>query len=195
MDCIKTGRLICSLRKERSLTQKQLADKMNISDKTISKWERGLGCPDVSLLHELADALGVSIEKLLSGDLDPNTTSGGNMKKLNFYLCPDCGNVITSANQAAVTCCGRMLEPLSAAPFDEAHSFKAEDIDGEYYISFSHEMTKEHYIVFAAYVSYDRVLLIRLFPEQGGEFRMPELRGGTFYMCCNTHGLFSGKLK
>ena len=52
MDCSKIGKLIYNLRKEKDMTLKQIADLMNISDKTISKWERGLGCPDISLLPE-----------------------------------------------------------------------------------------------------------------------------------------------
>lgn len=80
MDCNKVGLLILELRKEKNMTQKEIADAMNISDKTISKWERGLGCPDVSLLSELSHILGVNIEKILQGDLDPNHTDGGRVK-------------------------------------------------------------------------------------------------------------------
>ena len=64
-----TGALIAQLRKERNLTQKQLADQLHISDRTISKWERGAGFPDVSLLEPLADALGCSVVSLLEGRL------------------------------------------------------------------------------------------------------------------------------
>lgn len=66
MDCKKIGSLIYELRKDKNMTQKQIADLMNISDKTISKWERGLGCPDISLLPELSQILGVSIDQILS---------------------------------------------------------------------------------------------------------------------------------
>ena len=53
MDSQKIGKLIKTLRKEKQLTQMQLAEHMNISDKTISKWERGLGCPDISFFPKL----------------------------------------------------------------------------------------------------------------------------------------------
>ena len=119
MDCIKVGELILSLRKEKEMTQKQLADAMNISDKTISKWERGLGCPDVSLLSELSNILGVNLEKLLLGNLEPNNTDGGNMKKIRFYVCPTCGNTITSSGEAEITCCGRKLTVMLPQPADE----------------------------------------------------------------------------
>ena len=72
MDCSKVGRLILSLRQERGLTQKQLAESLGLSDRTISQWERGLGLPDVSLLRELSAVFGVNIEQLLAGDLQPN---------------------------------------------------------------------------------------------------------------------------
>ena len=68
-----------------------MADALGISDKTISKWERGLGYPDVSLLGELSTFLEVDIEKILVGDLEPNDRDGGNMKRIKFYVCPTCG--------------------------------------------------------------------------------------------------------
>ncbi|MFV0314061.1 MAG: helix-turn-helix domain-containing protein [Anaerotignum sp.] len=190
MDCNKVGNLIHDLRKEKGLTQRELADKMNISDKTISKWERGLGCPDVSLLHELSGALNVNIEKILLGDLEANGRDGGNMKKLKFYMCPNCGNVMTATSEAEMSCCGRKLAPLVAKPVDEEHNLNVEDMDNDYYITFSHEMKKEHYICFVAYVSYDKIHFVKLYPEQGGEVRMPRLKGGKFYFGCKEHGLW-----
>lgn len=67
MDNTQTGRLIASLRKQRGLTQQQLADELNLSNKTISKWESGLGSPDIGNLPPLADALGVTVDELLRG--------------------------------------------------------------------------------------------------------------------------------
>ena len=61
MDCVKTGRLIAKLRKEKGLTQKNVADALGISNKTISKWETGLGCPDLSLWPDLSTILGAEI--------------------------------------------------------------------------------------------------------------------------------------
>ncbi len=68
MDQIKTGQFIAEVRKEKSLTQKQLADTLGISDRTISKWENGRGFPDVSLLLPLCEALSISVNELLSGE-------------------------------------------------------------------------------------------------------------------------------
>ena len=190
MDCKKVGILIHGLRKEKKLTQKQLADAMNISDKTISKWERGLGCPDVSLLHELSDVLNVNIEKILLGDLDPNNADGGNMKKIKFYVCPTCGNIIIYTGEAELSCCGRKLIPLIAKPSDKDHHLQVETIEDDYYITFLHEMSKEHYINFIAYVACDRIFMVRLYPEQSGEVRFPKLYGGKLYFGCNQHGLW-----
>ena len=164
MDCSKVGKLILNLRKEKNMTQKQIAEAMNISDKTISKWERGLGCPDVSLLTELSHILGVNIEKILLGDLDTNSAEGGNMKKIKFYLCPNCGSVVTNTGGAEISCCGRKLESLTSKLEDEAHSLKIEEIENDYYITISHEMSKSHFIAFIAYAMFDRVLLIKLYP-------------------------------
>ena len=190
MDCKKVGILIYGLRKERKLTQKQLADAMNISDKTVSKWERGMGCPDVSLLHELSNVLSVNIEKILSGDLEPNNADGGKMKNIKFYVCPTCGNIITSTGETELSCCGRKLTALIAKPSDNNHNLKVETVEDDYYITFNHEMSKEHYIKFIAYVACDRILLVRLYPEQSSEVRFPKLYGGKLYFCCNKHGLW-----
>lgn len=194
MDCGQVGALIRRLRKEQGLTQLQLAQRLGLSDKTISKWERGFGCPDVSLLREVAAALQVSLEQLLAGQLCSNDTDGGNMKRVKIYVCPACGNILTATGAAALSCCGRTLEPLPIQPVDAAHAIKREEIDGEWYLTFSHPMTKAHYLTFAAYVTCDRLYLHRLYPEQSGELRMPMLRGGgKLYVCCNTHGLFEVK--
>ena len=157
-----------------------------------SKWERGLGCPDITLLNKLAETLNINIEKILSGNLSQNDTDRGNMKKIRFYLCPKCGNIITSTGEAEISCCGRKLSPLTAQKCDEEHNLKIETIEDDFYITFSHEMTKTHFISFIAYVSFDRIFLIRLYPEQGGEVRFPKLHGGKIFFCCNQHGLFLG---
>lgn len=68
MDNIKTGKLIAELRKSKGLTQQQLAEQLNLSNKTISKWENGSGSPDVSNLPVLADVLEVTVDELLRGE-------------------------------------------------------------------------------------------------------------------------------
>ena len=194
MDCSKVGKLIYTLRTEKGMTQKSLAHAMNISDRTISKWERGIGCPDVSLLQELSDVLGVNIENILLGDLEPNEKDGGNMKRIKFYMCPVCGNVITGTGMAEISCCGRKLNPLEARPADLSHRVSAEEVEGDYYITLEHGMEKQHYITFMAYAAWDRVLLIKLYPEQAAQARFPRTHHGMLYICCSSHGLFSTSL-
>jgi hypothetical protein len=65
-----------------------------------------------------------------------------------------------------------------------------DEIEDDYYITIKHEMSKSHYISFAAYVSYDRVLIIKLYPEQNAELRFPKMHGGKLYIYCNQHGLW-----
>lgn len=190
MDCNKVGKLILGLRKEKGMTQRQLADAMNISDKAISKWERGLGCPDIALLHELSEVLGVNIEKILLGNLEPNDADGGNMKKIKFYVCPTCGNILTATGEPEVSCCGRKLVPLIPKPSDEMHRVVVEKVEDDFYVTFTHEMSKTHYLSFIAYIACDRILLIKLYPEQGGEVRFPRMYGEKIYFCCSKHGLW-----
>lgn len=190
MDCKKVGKLILELRNERNMTQKDVADAMHISDKNVSKWERGMGLPDVSLLNELSKIFNVNIEKILLGDLKPNDHDRENMKKIKFYVCETCGSIVNSTGEAEVSCCGRKLDALIAKQEDGAHGIKIEEVESDYYITFKHEMSKAHYISFFAYVMYDRVLILRIYPEQNAELRFPRMLGGKMYFYCNQHGLW-----
>lgn len=190
MDCAKVGRLIFQLRKEKGLTQQQVADLLNISNKTVSKWECGLGCPDVTLWSELSAVLGADIQKMLEGKLDPNLPDVGKIDKTQFYVCPACGNILTSTGKSSISCCGRRLPPLKPVPYTTEHEITVEEMDIDYYISIRHDMMKTHYIAFVAYVLYDKVLLTRLYPEQSAEVRIPMMRSdGDLYLYCTKHGL------
>lgn len=195
MDYKRMGELISRLRKEKKLTQQQVGDALSVSNKTVSKWECGAGCPDVSLLRQLSEVLGTNIEKILEGDLNPNIPDGGNMKRMKFYVCPDCGNIITATGSGEISCCGRKLLPLKAAEPAQGHLPKVEKIEQDYYLTFDHGMTKEHYLSFAAWVLYDRVLLIRMYPEQEAAVRFPQMGRGTLYTYCSEHGLMKTEYK
>ena len=190
MDCKKVGKLIYELRREKNMTQKQVAELMNISDKTISKWERGLGCPDVSLLLGLSNIFGVSIEGILSGEINLNELSGGNMKNIKFYVCDKCGNLITSTSEAAISCCGKKMEAEVAKKAEEGHKLNVESIENEFFITTEHEMKKEHYITFVAHVKGDRVQIVKQYPEWNMQFRLNQVGRGKLYFYCINHGLF-----
>ncbi len=68
----KMGALIQKLRKEKGLTQKEVADKLHVTDRAVSRWERGIGCPDISLLNDLSNILDISISTLLTGSENTN---------------------------------------------------------------------------------------------------------------------------
>ena len=178
------------------MTQRQVAEILHISPQAVSRWERGIGYPDVSLLPELSALYGVAAERLLCGALAAERKDGGNMKRIKFYVCPDCSNILTAAGGGEVYCCGRRLERLAAAEADEEHRAQVQEVEEDWYITFDHPMRKDHFIRFAAYVTIDRVLLVRLYPEQGGELRIPQIRGGgQLYLCCSRHGLFEVKIR
>ena len=188
MDQTKTGGLIRALRTQKGLTQKALAETVGVGDKAVSKWERGLGCPDVSLLPELSRVLGVGLETLLSGALDANDQERGNMKKLNFYVCPNCGNLITAATEVGVSCCGRTLLPLEPQKPEEPLS--VEKIDDSWFVSSPHPMTKDHYVSFVALLTGDTLFLRRLYPEWDLQTRIPAFGHGILLWYCTQHGLF-----
>ncbi|MGN0526727.1 MAG: helix-turn-helix domain-containing protein [Acutalibacteraceae bacterium] len=190
MDNEKIGNLIFKLRKEQNLTQLQLAEKMNISDKTVSKWERGLGCPDVSLLTDLSDIFGVDLEKLLSGEIKENNVLSGNMKNLKFYVCPVCNNLITAVAETDISCCGKKLKPIEPVKADDKHTVYVEIIENEYFISSNHEMTKEHYIPFVSLLTTDTITVRKTYPEWNLQMRIPKFSHGKLIWYCNKHGLF-----
>ena len=194
MDMKKTGELLCRLRKEKRMTQRQAAELLQVSDRTISKWERGTGFPDVSLWKGISALYGVEIEKILDGDLQEKGRETGNMRRMKFYRCEHCGNICWSMGDGEISCCGRKLIPLKVKEAEEDHVVKVEEADHEYYVSFAHAMKKEHYISFAALVSWDRVTLVRLYPEQASEVYLPRQRRGDLYYCCSEHGLFRKKI-
>ena len=195
MQDLKTGSLLRQLRRERGWTQRQVAEQLGVSAQAVSKWERELGCPDVGLLSRLSEIFGVGADALLEGSLNPSAPDGGNMRRLRFYVCPDCGNILTSASGGQLSCCGRRLEPLEAVSADAEHAVTVQEVETDWYVTFRHPMEKGHFIRFAACVAPDRLLLVRLYPEQGSEFRIPQLRGGAkLYLCCSRHGLFQAEL-
>ena len=182
--------LLKELREQAGLTQKQLAEKLTVSDKAISKWETGRGLPDITLLEPLSAALGISTVELLSGKPVFNRNRSGNLLKGNFYLCPVCGNVLFSCGEALISCCGITLPPLAAENEDEEHRFRITPVEDELYVQLDHPMSKSHYITFLAFVSTDRLQLVKLYPEQDAAARFKRQAGGCFYAACNHHGLF-----
>lgn len=189
MDCTKTGELIAKLRREKSLTQLQLAERIGISDKAVSKWERGLGYPDLTLWPALSTELGVQIEEMLSGELSQNALVSGNMKKALYYVCPVCGNVLQTTGEATIVCCGRRLEalvPRKAAPEEK---LLAEPVEDELYITGDHPMEKDHFISFVAFATGDRIQFIKLYPEWNLQLRIHAHGHGMLLWYCTRHGL------
>ena len=185
---------IRALRERKALTQKQLAEKLCISDKTISKWETGKGLPDISLLEDLARALGVSLTELMTGDLQTNENRSANLRRMGFYVCPVCGNVITAVGKGSFSCCGIPLPVQEAQSEDNAHTITVEPVEDEICVTIAHPMTKSHYISFIAWVSNDRAELVKLYPEQDITVRFKKRGHGTVYAYCNRDGLFSRRL-
>lgn len=185
-----TGSAVRALREKAGLTQRQLAERLFLSDKTVSKWETGRGLPDVTLLEPLAGALGVSVAELLRGECVVNANRAANLAKTRFYVCPVCGNVISAVGEGAFSCCGVTLPPLEPEAPDETHALAPEPVEDEWYVRLDHPMTREHYISFFAYVTTDRTELVKLYPEQEAAARFFRRGDGTLYAFCNRHGLF-----
>lgn len=194
MDKYITGTTIKSLREKKKMTQSKLAELLNVSDKTISKWETGKGYPDIVLLESIAEVFQVSVVELFSGNAIINTNVSANMLRSNFYVCPVCGNIIHSMGQSVVSCHGIVLPPLEAEEADVSNNFKIERIEDEYYVSITHEMTKQNYISFMAAVSSDKIQMVKLYPQQEAQarFKINDVRYICFYS--NTDGLFVKKL-
>lgn len=148
MNAQTIGNIIKELREDKNMTQSQLAMRLNVSDKTISKWETGKGYPDITQVEPLIKVL--------------------------------IWNHLTAK---------RIKEP------DEAHMPKLEDVEDEYYITFNHPMTKDHFISFVAAVADNGIEIIKLYPEGNPELRVRRSRTRILYYFCNQHGLFRFKIK
>ena len=194
MNTYVTGSTIRTLRESRGLTQSRLAEIIGVSSKTVSKWETGKGLPDISLLQPLAQALGISVIELMNGAPVANRNVSGNLLRSSFYVCPLCGNIIHAMGQAVVSCCGITLPALSAEEADDDHAVAIENVEDEHFITFSHPMTKEHYISFLTFVTDSRMQPVKLYPEGDAQTRL-QLRGrGYLYWYCNRHGLFRKRI-
>ena len=189
-----TGAMIKRLRESRKMTQHQLAEKLSVSDKVISKWETGRGYPDISLIEPLSAALGVSIIELFAGENIVNTNRAFNMLRMKLHVCPICGNVIQSTGEAIISCCGIVLPTLEEEPEDDDHSLCVERIEDEYYVTIPHEMNKEHYISFILALKNEGWEIRKLYPEGNAEARFKINGTKCFYFFCNRHGLFQSKV-
>lgn len=194
MNTYVTGETVKSLRSKLNLTQAQLAEKLNVSHKTISKWETGKGLPDITLIEPLAKALQISVPELFSGEKIINTNRSANISRSSLYVCPVCGNIFHSTGKALISCCGITLPPLEYEEIDDSHSVMCEKIDGEHYITINHEMTKQHYISFIAYSTSDRFEIVKLYPEGTAHARFMPRGRGMLYWYCNRHGLFCQRI-
>ena len=190
MDRYVTGAVIKKLREKQKMTQEELADKIFVTGKAVSKWETGQGFPDISLVEPLAKALGISVIELLSGEDIKNGNRSFNMAKGRFYVCPVCGNVIRATGEAVVSCCGITLPPLVPEKADPDHMIRKETVEDEFYVTVDHPMTKDHYISFLAAVSDQGAQFVKLYPEGNAEARFKINRVRTIYAYCNRHGLF-----
>ncbi len=190
MDPYVTGAMIRRLREGKGLTQAQLAQRLNVSDKAVSRWETGRGYPDIALLAPLAAALGVSVDALFAGRDAGNANRTFRFRRMKFFVCPICGNVVWGMEEANVSCCGLTLPPLAAEPEDPAHACRIERVEDEYRVVVAHAMEKTHYISFIAAVRDDGCEIKKLYPEweAAAYFKTRGVREVYFY--CNRHGLF-----
>lgn len=186
-----TGAVIKELRERKHMTQAEFAQKLCVSDKTVSKWETAKGYPDISLLEPIAKILGISITELISGNTISNVNISANMLRSKFYICPVCGNMIHSMGEAVINCHGVQLIPLECEETDENHMIFIEKVEDEYYVRIDHDMRKTHFISFVASLSADKIQMIKLYPEGNAEarFKINGVKKILFY--CNRDGLFS----
>ena len=193
MDHYVTGAAIRALREKLGMTQAELAEKICVSDKAVSKWETGRGFPDVSLLEPIGKALRVSVPELLCGRTIVNVNRGSDMLKSLFYVCPVCGNVLFTRGNAMISCCGIQLPPLEAEEPDEAHTMTVRRVEDEICVSADHPMSKVHFLSFIAYMTPDCCEIKALYPEGNAETRFFYRGSGRLYTYCNRHGLFRQK--
>lgn len=185
-----TGAIIKQLREGKGMTQAQLAARLQVSDKAVSRWETAKGYPDITLIEPLTQALDISVMELLSGDWVTNANRAGNLLRSKWYVCPICGNILHSTGAAVVSCCGLTLPPLEAELPDGDHAITVEPVEDEHYVTVDHPMEKGHFLSFLAGVSDEGVQLVKFYPEGNGAARLKLRRMKWVYAYCNRHGLF-----
>lgn len=192
MNAEKTGNLIRSLRIKKGLTQKELAHMICVTDKAVCKWEKGRGCPNITLISQLSKVLEVDIQSILQGYLDKNKKIGGNMNHLKFYKCPTCGNLVTSIKSVELSCCGNKLSPVSAQTRSEPeYQPVIQEFDGQYSIKFNHPMTKSDYISQVIVVRYDQIMTVNLYAESEAIITIPQVRGIRLFVITNKSELIA----
>ena len=194
MDTYVTGITIKTLREKKGLTQTELAEILGVSSKAVSKWETAKGLPDISLIEPLANALSVSVMELMTGNTVINQNISSNILRSKFYVCPVCNNIIRTVGDAVISCCGITLPPLEAEETDDNHQIVIEKVEDEHFITVNHDMSKEHYISFVAYLTSDRVQLVKFYPEGNAETRLNFRGSDVLYIYCNKHGLMKRKI-
>lgn len=192
MNAEKTGNLIRSLRIKKGLTQKELAHMICVTDKAVCKWEKGRGCPNITLISQLSKVLEVDIQSILQGYLDKNKKIGENMNHLKFYKCPTCGNLVTSIKSVELSCCGNKLSPVSAKTRSEPeYQPVIQEFDGQYSIKFNHPMTKSNYISQVIVVRYDQIMTVNLYAESEAIITIPQVRGIRLFVITNKSELIA----
>lgn len=192
MNAEKTGSLIRSLRIKKGLTQKELAQMICVTDKAVCKWEKGRGCPNITLISQLSKVLEVDIQSILQGYLDKNKKIGENMNHLKFYKCPTCGNLVTSIKSVELSCCGNKLSAVSAQTrSDPEYQPVIQEFDGQYSIKFNHPMTKSNYISQVIVVRYDQIMTVNLYAESEAIITIPQVRGIRLFVITNKSELIA----
>lgn len=186
-----TGNVIKELRNQYNMTQSELAEKLSVSAKTISKWETGKGYPDITLLEPIVEIFSISVTELLAGNAVMNSNVSANMPRSHFYICPVCGNIVHSMGEAVIQCHGIQLKSEGAEETDEEHKIFVERVEDEYFVRIEHAMTKSHYISFIAAASSDRMQIVKLYPEGEAQARFKINGVKKIYFYCNRSGLFS----
>lgn len=128
MDQIRTGAFIAAIRREKGMTQKELADILSISDRTVSRWETGNGMPEVSLMLPLCEELGITVNELLMAERIPETEKERSSDELMLELVTERENgrrkVVCALIMGGVTVGAGIMLLLSAALFDLTGSIR-----------------------------------------------------------------------
>lgn len=181
------GETIKKLRKERNLTQQELADMLFVSNKAVSKWENNKGYPDSSLLYPLSKAFKVSLSELMTGEIVKNNNVSANLSMSKIYVCPICGNVVRAIGEASISCCGINL--IADVPIEAKDEIIVENIEDEMYVKINHPMTKDDYISFISFVADNKEEFVKLYPESEATARFKLRRSGYIFYYSNKEGL------
>ncbi len=172
------GNLIKDLRTQNNMTQLELANFLNVTDKAVSKWERNICLPDILVLNKICKHFKLDISSVLSISEETKFSTGENMKSTKYFICKKCSSITMTTGNTKISCCDNVLDETVAIKTTDENRLIITEIDGQRHITSDHPMTKENYIWFIAFVKGGEMSFFKQYPQWEINLYLPKFGHG-----------------